>query len=578
MREFKDYFQQEMNQIKELAVEFARAHPALAPMLKGPVSDPDVERLVEAVSFQMAMMRQKLDDDFPEIIQDLIRIIWPHYLRPVPAATTVAFTPSKALADSTVIPAGSLLSSARVDGTACMFSTCFDVEVHPLKIIDASFEQPAGKAPQVKMVMDLGAVKLSNWDVKSLRFFLSGDYAGASDLYLLLMKNLRGIKINPLDGGKDITLPGSCLQSAAFADNTALIPYPPHAFPGYRNIQEYFFMPEKFLYVDLSGWEKWRTRGTGSRFELCFEFDSLPVRPPKIDKDYFVLYATPAINIFEYTARPITLDHKTPWYLLQPDSANPDNYQVFSVENVRGRSPGDSGERIYKPFEQFRQETDAAPVYHAINRQSLNRHAADVYFSVSYKQGGIPEDETISVALKCTNGHLPERLRVGDICINRGMVPQSVSFRNIKPITPPIALPMGSNFLWRLISLMSLNYLSLKNIENFQSLLEFYIFPDTGAPLAVAANRKRISALESMEDTPSDIIFKGSIMRGREITIRIRRDHFISLGDMHIFGSVLDSFLGGYASINSFTQLVFKETLTGETYEWPAKLGRHFLI
>lgn len=81
---FNKYYQQELSNLKELGVEFAEAHPALAPMLSGSSSDPDVERLLEGVAFLTAQIREKLDDEFPEIIHELIQLIWPHYLRPVP--------------------------------------------------------------------------------------------------------------------------------------------------------------------------------------------------------------------------------------------------------------------------------------------------------------------------------------------------------------------------------------------------------------------------------------------------------------------------------------------------------------
>ena len=71
------YFQQEISNLKELGAEFSEAHPAIAPMLSGPSADPDVERLLEGVAFLTAMLRQKLDDEFPEIIHELVHLIWP---------------------------------------------------------------------------------------------------------------------------------------------------------------------------------------------------------------------------------------------------------------------------------------------------------------------------------------------------------------------------------------------------------------------------------------------------------------------------------------------------------------------
>ena len=63
---FNKYYQEELQNLRELAVEFSKVHPALAPMLSGPSTDPDVERLLEGVAFLTGLLRGKLDDDFPE--------------------------------------------------------------------------------------------------------------------------------------------------------------------------------------------------------------------------------------------------------------------------------------------------------------------------------------------------------------------------------------------------------------------------------------------------------------------------------------------------------------------------------
>ena len=102
----KRYYQEELAQLKELGSEFAASHPALAPMLGGPSSDPDVERLLEGVAFQTGLLRAKLDDDFPELIHDLARLVCPHFLRPIPATTMVAFAPKSSLTQSQTISGG----------------------------------------------------------------------------------------------------------------------------------------------------------------------------------------------------------------------------------------------------------------------------------------------------------------------------------------------------------------------------------------------------------------------------------------------------------------------------------------
>ena len=573
------YFKKEMEQFKELGQEFAKAHPALAPMLSGPVADPDVERLIEGVSFQTALLRQKLDDEFPEIVQDLIRLLWPHYLRPIPSASTIVFQKKTTMKQAVTVAAGTMLESIPVGETACFFKTCYDVDVHPLSIRDAVFEEPSGRPPHIRLTLDLDGINLTDWQVSSLRFFLSGDYNTAADLYFLLMRHLGRIVLKPAGEGASTVLHSRNLKEAGFSAKTNIFPYPPHAFPGYRLLQEYFYCPDKFLYVDLTGWEQWKNRGEATSFEIYFELDKPPVLPSRVSGSTFVLSATPVINLFERDAEPIIIDHHRDWHYVRPDKSTSDQCQIYSIDKVTGYTPGNNDERVYQPFDQFNPDVQATPVYHTNIRQGMMSDGLDVYLAVAYPPGvKLLEAETLSLSLTCTNGTLPQRLRIGDICLPSKNCPEYLTVRNIKPLTQTIVPPLGTGFLWRLISHLSLNYLSLANKDNLRALLDLYIFPESQSQSAVLANKKRISGIDHLEDKVAERLFRGMIIRGRDITIRLRKDHYASTGDMFIFGCVLDNFFGGYASINSYTALTVSEALRGEQYSWPARLGNQPLI
>ena len=578
---FNRYFQQEMEQLKELGAAFAKAHPSVAPMLGGPTADPDVERLLEGVSFQTALLRQKLDDEFPEIVHDMIRLLWPHYLRPVPATTTVAFKPKATMKQTAAIPAGTVLSSAPVEGIACQFRTCFDVEISPLSLLDAVFEQPAGQPAQIRLVLELADIRLSAWTVHSLRFFLAGDYSAASDLYYLFLRHLKQIVLKPQGSGSEAVLPAQGLREAGFSDQAALLAYPSHSFPGYRILQEYFYAPDKFLYLDLTGWERWRNRGDGARFEICFQFNDLPLPSPRVTRHSFALFATPVVNIFQHDADPVSLDHRRAWYWVRPTGHTPDSCQIYSVDKVTGYLRSQAEEKLYQPFDHFNPDVQTTPVYYTSYRRSLLKAGIDVYLAVAYPaSNGVtePAPETLTITLSCTNGFLPRNLRVGDICIPGRACPEYVTFTNIKPLTPAVMPPLGSDVLWRLISHLSLNYLSLAHCDHFQALLDLYVFPDSQNLVSVLANKKRIGGIESLQDRPADRLFRGRLIRGREIAMKLRGDHFASTGDLFIFGCVLDQFLGGYASINSFTALNIEDVLRGEHFAWPPRLGNQPLI
>jgi type VI secretion system protein ImpG len=285
------------------------------------------------------------------------------------------------------------------------------------------------------------------------------------------------------------------------------------------------------------------------------------------------------INVFPFDAHPIRLDHRKTEYRVSPSSNKGTHYQVFSVEKVVGFVQGTARERMYVPFELFNPDTRNHPVYHTHVRNSADGHGFDVYLSVAYSQNsGLPVTETLSIQLQCTNGILPEGIRTGDICVPTSNSPEYVDFKNLRPPTSTVLPPLGTNLLWRFLSHLSLNYVSLANVQNLQAMLDLYNFEKTRDRPSFLANQKRIAGIESVTTRAADRLVDGVVMRGREIQMDIRKDHFIGHGDLYLFGSILDFFLGSYASINTFTQLIVKEVLQGDIYKWETRIGDQPLI
>lgn len=167
------HYEEELGRLKVLAGEFARDNPALAPMLLGSSADPDVERLLEGVAFLTALLRRKLDDAFPEFIQDLTGLLLPHYLLSMPCSALIALRPRVDDGHALTIPRGTELLSVPVDGTICRFRTCHDLEVPPLRILECSLQGAPGKASAIRLRLHHGgsreAARLSG-----LRLFLGG--------------------------------------------------------------------------------------------------------------------------------------------------------------------------------------------------------------------------------------------------------------------------------------------------------------------------------------------------------------------------------------------------------------------
>jgi type VI secretion system protein ImpG len=239
---FNKYFQDELIALRELGKEFAERNPALAPFLNTPGRDPDVERIFEGFAFLTGRLRQKLDDELPEIILSLFNLLWPNYLRPIPASSVIRYQPSNNISGAIHIPRGTSVESVEVEGTRCRFRTVYDTEVLPLRIAAQSFQEKDGQASLVLRFESLGP-PLENIPFSRLRLFLTGEQAIAKTIYYTMLRRIREVKIVLHDSSvkSHITAslpPEENIRPVGFLEEEAAYPYPSNTFPGYRIIQE----------------------------------------------------------------------------------------------------------------------------------------------------------------------------------------------------------------------------------------------------------------------------------------------------------------------------------------------------
>ncbi len=574
-----DYYQQELARLRDLAADYAAIHPELSSMISGHLADPGVERLFEGVAFLNANLQQKLADDFPEIIHELTEALHPWDLRPIPATTIVAFTPGPQLQQPLQISAGAEVASIPVQGTKCRFRTCFDVTVHPLTLLAASYSQPAGRPPSIRLQCELNGIGLSGWKVNSLRLFLGDDSPAACDLYLLLMRYLKRITITSHENGAAIEIPIDCLKPVGFGADETLLTKERGFLSGHLILQEYFLFQDKFLFMDLNGLEACRTLGGGSSFEINFELAACPLIVPQISDKSFVLFATPVINLFTHKAKPLTFVADSTQQKIRTAGNNPTHYQTYSVDRITEFDMEAVEKKAYARQTPLLNCPDAESLCRITRSKSPLGDGFDTYLSIPQdRQESQTSRIKLNIDLTCTNGELPERLNIGDVCIPTSSTPESIVFRNIKQIMFSVNPDIEHNRQWRLFSSFSLNRTSLDVVTNLRAILRLFISANNRNQATVKANLKRLDAIESIDAQPADRLIGRSMYRGYEIRIKMRGDHFTGPGDLYLFSSVLERFLGGYVTESCFIRLVVEEIGKGYQFEWPARMGDRPLI
>jgi len=574
-----DHYKNELAILRDYTADYVTKHPDMASMVSGHMADSGVERILEATAFLNAYLQMKICDDIPEVIHELTESLHSWDMRPIPATTIVAFSHKPELKQPLLIAAGAEVASVPVQGTQCRFKTCFDVTAHPMTLLNASFFQSSGQAPSIRLQCELNGIGLSGWKVDTLRLFLGDEYAAACDLYLLLMRYLKRIFITSLDNGAVIEIGAEYLKAVGFGDGEAMLTKEKSFMPGHLVLQEYFLFPDKYLFLDLTGFGRCKTLGSGTQFEIRFELAAnLPVMP-QVGRNSFVFSATPVINLFEHKAMPIFVDDEFHGQKIQPLGKKSDQYQLYSVNSVEGLAKNRTAKIVYNlqnPSLQRKSSKYSCQITHS---KSALKDGFDTFISIPKQtdDSQIPRIK-LDIGLSCTNGALPDKLGLGEVCYSIRPTPEFVEPRNIKIMTPAVFQDIQPNRQWRLLSGFTLNSVSLKTVENFRAILRPFINTNSRHQVAVMANYRRIDGIVSIEAKQTDRLLGRSIYRGYEVSLKLRGEYFVTPGDLHMFCSVLERFLGGYVTKNCFIRLDVEEVVKGYRFEWPTRMGDRCVV
>jgi type VI secretion system protein ImpG len=592
------YYNQELEGMQHLASEFAAAHPKIAGRLRlsaDAIDDPHAARLIEAFSFIAGRLRLKLDDDFPELTETLLDFLYPHYLAPIPSAAIAQFEPPADFNDMLIVPRDTTIESEPVHGDVCRFRTTQQVELWPVAVRAAVLSgRPllAPPAPRLEAAASLRValhcldpeMTFTRLGVDRLRFFLRAPWRQAVALYELLLNRTVGVAF--ADHGEDaapVFLGPDAIVGVGFEQVEALIPPAPRSFPGYRLLTEFFACPQKFLFIELRGISAKTLRQAGNALDVFFYLKQpAPDIERAVTSDNFALGCTPIVNLFHQHAEPIELTHELSEYPLVPDARRHATREIYSVDRVvvterSGRA------RIATPF--FARAADAGA--DALHWQLRRRRpelgdggtdAAIAMFDAGFHPTAMA-DRVISVETTCLNRDLPAQLPYGGphpiLRASEGPA-VSATLRALTPFTPALRLRAGEGLLWRLLSHLQLNHLSLVDgggAEALRQMLRLYDYRDAPETRALINAVEAIAHRRSTARIPS-----GGLAGGLDIELAINPRQ-TDIGTAYLFGAVLERFLSLYAGLNSFTRLSVRSTGTSEPLKiWPARAGDRPLV
>jgi len=602
--ELLSYYNAELAYLRETGAEFAARYPGVAGRLAleaDKCADPHVERILEGVALLTARVRRKIDDEFPEIIDALLGVLHPQLLRPVPSLTVAQFVLGQGQGNGgneVTLERGSRLRSRPLGRTPCWFRTVYPVTLWPIEVEAARLDPDrlvmTSKPPEAVALVQLtlratGGATFAQLPIDRLRFHLDGNGSLPYTLYELLLNHTVRVWVRGTAGdGRVVTaaLPPGAIEPVGFGRGESLCDDADPSTLGGRLLREYFAFPEKFLFFDLTGLDRIAGLGLGDTVDVLIFLDRAPRGDAAVRAENFRLGCTPVVNLFTTLAAPIALNQTEFEYRLVPDVDPPSAAEVYSIDSVTGSGGADCSDPVvYEPFysvRHARRDGQPAASWYATRRPSWRQDDPGTEVDLAFVDPGfnpsLPACETATVKLTCTNRDLPALLPFGgdeDVFELEGRAPVG-RVRCLRKPSRPLRPPLGRGAQWRLISHLALNHLSLVDSERgLDALREVLALHDVAG---TAVTRHQVAGVTGVSSRRVPGRTGRAVALGVEVTVEFDETHFVG-GGVFLMASVLERFLGLYASVNAFSQLVAKtRQREGVVKRWPPRSGEQSLL
>lgn len=619
-RRLLEYYNRELTHLRESGAEFARQFPKIAGRLaleEFTCADPYVERLLEGFAYLAARVQLKLDAEFPRFTQGLIETVLPHYLAPTPSMAVAQFQPTAG--DSTLVDGVKIARDSSVrsmpgkgDVPACEFRTAHDVTLWPVQVAEARYfardlatlglppADDLGVSAKAAIRLRLATTAEVNFDkllLDALPLYLRAAPDLQMRVYEHVFRHASGVAVLPTSRPAKWCqiLPASAVRQVGFDDEQALLPVGPRSFTGYRLLHEYFAFPQRFMFLELAGLNPGLRRCNARTVDVIILLrESNLALENALEAGHFVPFCSPIVNLFPKRCDRIHLSERFSELHVVPDRTRPKDFEVYSISSVTAFGARPDEEQPFLPFYSRRDFETRFGAYYTVHRvprvhsQREERFGprtrydgSEVFLALVDAAAAPYKDDLRQLAVEavCTNRDLPMLLPTGgggtDFTLDGGATLEWIRSVTGVPTAPRPSSAEGE-YAWRLISHLSLNYLSLANSDGgkgaaaLRELLQLY------GDFSEAAVKKQIAGVKSVASKPRVERLSGggpiAFVRGLEIALTFDEASFEGTGAF-LLGAVLERFFAKYVSLNSFTKTVVRTVDRGEIMSWPARYG-----
>ncbi len=613
------YFNDEIRHFQEQAKEFGSRHKDVAKRLSmdgGRIEDPHVRLLVESFSLIAARLRIKIDDEFSRITDGLLQLVAPHLAAPWPAATIIQAVPQGPIgampASGQLIPSGTRLNIDVHRATKCTFSTCADITLLPIAVVDAAlFDRPptvplpervrADRMLRIR-IKSLKGEPLCRMTASKLRFYVeTGSGPASFQLLQLLVARCRGVsvrpsQIEPTDQIIETVAPGRVVP-VGFRPEEMLLPpilprrqgtvtasvsgsmdrsrgevWPTMALPGLRLLTEYACFPRKFQFFDVCDVPLANLANDIIEADIIFWLDrGQDDLARDVHAGTFRLGCAPAVNLFLQETQPDRLRHEQVSQEIIPSPQAPEDFEIHSVRGVFLEDDSGSSAKSVKPFFGIRRFAEADPeALWWVTRDVIDRASDDVGPSSSLRLTLVnlnmetwQSEARVHTESWLTNAGL-SRIIADHSTPKFDSVPGNVGAALVGGISHGLPATSGHNEIWRLVAAMSLRHIPLTDPGASLGVIQELLRLNDPASSPAKAGKEYLAAADALVGVSSKrCAFMDSIggqpvcIPGWSVELSVNENMLPQESPM-LFGLVLQQLLIGFCPINSKLETVVK--------------------
>jgi type VI secretion system protein ImpG len=488
MKNFLNYYQDELLFLREKGKNFGEKHPDIAAKLdvkNAESSDPQTERIIESFAFMAAKINQRIDDNSQSIAFHLLSALYPNLINIFPPCGTVSFTSEDGISsvDNIYVPRNTSLFVKSKEGIDCHFKTLYPVNIYPISIVSIDLF----KAPRKVGGIDGWCVELKissknsyveNLRISDLLFHINTEIIeDALLIYESIFSSIDKalfLKIN----NKYIKLDEGSLVPCGFGDEELVCPLPRYANNSFQLLQEMLHFQRKFIFFRILNIDKFiKESGVTEieEFSILIDINFCNDRLLKILKnESIILNSTPIVNLFPFTSDPFRFDGTQTKYLLIADQTRDKSLEIHSISGVHIIDTETKEDRVIQPYFSLELDSDSNIlhdifwVYTKDSAESRNLEGFDTYISfidTKMNPHAIYSDVAYATTL-CTNRFETREIPVFSKMYVDAIETAGYSAKLLHKVSKPVSFSENSTILWNLVSQLSATHISLEKGEN----------------------------------------------------------------------------------------------------------------